>query len=668
MSSRITGAHTSWAATGRASAVASGRPSAPAQRSASGPPRSTRAPVASTESTKPTSPASHGSATSSTTTVAPSAAGARCGRPSRTPSRATSPIAAARSTLGDGCTTSTIAAIAATVRPARAGRGRRTADVRASTRAATSEKCAPDTAVTCVRPAVRRAPASPSEIAAVSPTVTPANNAPASPGSVAASDRTPSRNRDAAASGADGADTTSGAPPLSRTATVRLPASPGRSRPAAATRAPEGTAAHDDGPSTSTWPVAPDSRPRAATRSTATRPGHARARRATPAGGRSGRRRRLPSTRATAPSRASAGRRPSSRAAVWLAPAPSTAAATTRQRATTGPTAARDGRPPHTGPPVAAPARTCRPAASVDGSPPGRRCRRARQTTAPIRAARDGARTTRRAASHATAAAGSSRTSTVIGGSTSSAGPAGRARPPGPGCGSGRTEGTRTWRTGRVARRHTRTRSRRRSSRVGPMPATSASSSTVVNGSVLAVRHDPVRQHRTDAGQRVERRGVRRVEVHEVVPAGRRRGTCCCRCLPGPGHRDLLAVDQDPREVEGADLRVRGHTTGRGDGVDHPRPLREPDHAGCGDGAHHVHHDAGCRGRGRGAAATGPLGAGVGRTTAGPGATAAARSATAPATSRTTAPAAAASRHEIAHRTRRRGTGARVVGSPWAAV
>src|SRR5690349_11809077 len=57
-----------------------------------------------------------------------------------------------------------------------------------------------------------------------------------------------------------------------------------------------------------------------------------------------------------------------------------------------------------------------------------------------------------------------------------------------------------------------------------------------------------------------------------------------------------------------------------------------------------------------GTAATGPLGDGVGRTTGGPGATEAARRATAPATRRTTAPAPAASRHEIRHRMRRRET------------
>ena len=166
--------------------------------------------MASTESTKPSSPASHGSATSSTTTVAPErgevrGAGGRAARRAA----ATSPIAAARTTLGDGCTTSTIAAIAATVRPrprpAGAG-GPRTSS--ASTRAATSEKCAPDTAVTWVSPAARRAPARSSGIAAVSPTVTPGSNAPASPGS-ARGERPRHRPGTvaAAASGAGGADT-----------------------------------------------------------------------------------------------------------------------------------------------------------------------------------------------------------------------------------------------------------------------------------------------------------------------------------------------------------------------------------------------------------------------------------------------------------------------------
>ena len=87
VASRIAGAQTSWAATGSASAWATVRPHRADQRCASGPPRSTRPPVASTDSRKPSSPASHGSATRRTTTAAHSAGG----RPVRAAERADPP-------------------------------------------------------------------------------------------------------------------------------------------------------------------------------------------------------------------------------------------------------------------------------------------------------------------------------------------------------------------------------------------------------------------------------------------------------------------------------------------------------------------------------------------------------------------------------------------------
>src|ERR671929_1751245 len=76
----------------------------PRRRSASDQPgaSNTSAPVASTDNANPGSPPSAGSTDSRTSTAAHSAGTADRWRPSTNASRATDPITAARSTLGDG--------------------------------------------------------------------------------------------------------------------------------------------------------------------------------------------------------------------------------------------------------------------------------------------------------------------------------------------------------------------------------------------------------------------------------------------------------------------------------------------------------------------------------------------------------------------------------------
>ena len=327
---------------------------------------------------------------------------------------------------------------------------------------------------------------------------------------------------------------------------MRRPGSPGRTRPAAETRAPDCTDDHDDGPSTRTTPAAPDVRPPAVTRSTASR--HR--------------------TRSGAPGQAGrddgrlADDDPLHRA----------------RRARAGedgqqPVAARGrlaGSRPEHGRPRDEREGEHRSEHRTSPRPVGRRpvartaTARARQVAPPARAASGGTRTTTSAASQATTAAGRSRTSTVRGGSLSSLSSTGR----GPG--------------------HTRTRSRSRSSRVGPMPATSASSSTDPNG--RSSRCATIRPASTGPMPGSASRAASSAPLRSSSPSASAAsaGPPPAGCSPGPGHGDLLAVHEQPCQVEVAQLGVAGRTPGRGDRVDHPRPLRQPDHSRCGDRAHHV--------------------------------------------------------------------------------
>ena len=303
--------------------------------------------MASTESTKPSSPASHGSATSSTTTVAPSAAGARCGRPSRTPSSGDEPHRGgphhARRRVHDehhrrhrrdrdGHPGRPRAGRTADVSGEHEGgdqrevRTRHRRHVRQPGGAQRARELVGDRSGVADGDAREQRSGVARERRGERPHAVP-------------EPRRGRRPRPAAATA------TSGAPPLSSdrdrpTARLARAQPPGGARP----EHPEGTAAHDDGPSTSTWPVAPDSRPAAADAVDGDHgTGRARVRPATPAAGRSARRRRLPRPApprrpAPAPGADPRRARPSGSRPRRAQPRPRRGA-----RATTGPTAVRDG-------------------------------------------------------------------------------------------------------------------------------------------------------------------------------------------------------------------------------------------------------------------------------------------------------------------------------------
>ena len=106
--------------------------------------------------------------------------------------------------------------------------------------------------------------------------------------------------------------------------------------------------------------------------------------------------------------------------------------------------------------------------------------------------------------------------------------------------------------------RHTVTSSASSAARAGPMPGTSSSWSTLVNGPCVAVVDDALGQDRADAGQRVELGGGGRVQVELARRGG--------RAAPAPGagrrrardpHDDLLAVGDDGGEVDRRRVGVR---------------------------------------------------------------------------------------------------------------
>ncbi|MNW56377.1 hypothetical protein D3C74_340880 [compost metagenome] len=233
-----TGAHASWAVSGTASANAGPLPIHGARRRDTGWVPSTRAAVATLDSTNPYERASHGSSSSSTTTTAASAGTAREGRPSPIPTSPTTPMAAARSTLGSGWTSSTNPAMTAPVTPMRTPRGARASAHSAVTVATTIAKWPPETAVTCVRPVVLRAASSSSSMREVSPTATPGSSARASAGRPSEAVSRSARSTPTTPSAREGGAVTTGGPLATRVATVRSPGPAGRSRPDARTSAP----------------------------------------------------------------------------------------------------------------------------------------------------------------------------------------------------------------------------------------------------------------------------------------------------------------------------------------------------------------------------------------------------------------------------------------------
>ena len=113
----------------------------------------TSAAVATTDKARPTSTANCGATTINNSTV-PASAGIACRRrDDSTPTKAIAPITAARNTLAVGCTTMTNSTKAMPAN-ATAARGPISRDEN-STAPQTIVTLAPDTAVRCVRPAVR---------------------------------------------------------------------------------------------------------------------------------------------------------------------------------------------------------------------------------------------------------------------------------------------------------------------------------------------------------------------------------------------------------------------------------------------------------------------------------------------------------------------------------
>ncbi len=149
------GAVTSCAASAMLTASASGRgqPRAARRRDHAGA-MTTRAAVADTDSANPTSTASSGAPIKRMMTVADNAGIACLRRCDSTASSAIAPITAARSTLADGCTTTTNPNSVTAASPT-AARGPISAALN-STAPQTIVTFAPDTAVRCVRPDVRK--------------------------------------------------------------------------------------------------------------------------------------------------------------------------------------------------------------------------------------------------------------------------------------------------------------------------------------------------------------------------------------------------------------------------------------------------------------------------------------------------------------------------------
>lgn len=233
----MSGAVTTNAAAGTASASAAQRGtlrrcSARAHGGAS----STSAAVAATDRAKPASTARAGSTSRMTITDAASAGIADRPRPAPIAMRATAPITAARTTLGDGrasMTKPTSTAPATTEDRRGSLRRRRSA---ASAAPVSNARLAPDTATRCVNPEARKSSSTWVLSALVSPIERPGRSpASAGPTVLVAAARRPERRPPAADCHHGGAPTSCATPRTRSTAIVRSVRSGGASRPSAVT-------------------------------------------------------------------------------------------------------------------------------------------------------------------------------------------------------------------------------------------------------------------------------------------------------------------------------------------------------------------------------------------------------------------------------------------------
>ena len=211
--------------TARASATGAGQPRSRSRRDQPGA-SSTIAAVAVTDKANPGSCARDGWSRSSTVAAAASAGTAARGRPVARAHSVTAPMAAARTTLADGRarTTKPMSPSSATAACTRRSTARRRSGH--NTAASTIATLAPDTAVRCARPALRKSSSRTGSLRLRSPTTSPGSRPAGGGGSTLAADSpSASRTRPAADCHQAGGATADGG---SRAETTATTVSPGR--------------------------------------------------------------------------------------------------------------------------------------------------------------------------------------------------------------------------------------------------------------------------------------------------------------------------------------------------------------------------------------------------------------------------------------------------------
>ena len=231
-----TGPQATWAAAGTASASASQDGMWRARCSRQGGARTSSPPVASTDRAKPGVAARSGSSSTSTSTAVDKAGIAARRLPVDKAISPTSPMTAARSTLGDGRarTTKPASATAASTGAPRTPIPDRRAS--SSTAPQTIATLVPLTAVRWVRPTVWKSASSAGSSRLVSPTTSPGSSPASASGSGSTARRSPARRCPAARWTALGPDSTCGEPRPDSTAATSSPRSGARSRPSSRTR------------------------------------------------------------------------------------------------------------------------------------------------------------------------------------------------------------------------------------------------------------------------------------------------------------------------------------------------------------------------------------------------------------------------------------------------
>ena len=232
----ITGPQATCAAAGIATAAAaqsgSQRPRTLVHVGAS----SSRPAVARTDSAKPGAAASPGSSSTSSSTAADSDGSAARRLPDTSAASPTSPMTAARRTLGDGRARTTKAASASedTSGPPTSP----SPSARLSSRAApsTTATLVPETATRCVSPVTRNSSRSCGARRLTSPTTSPGSKPRSAAGSGSTAARRPARRLPATRWTAEGPPRTVGGPRAARTAAVLSCGPAGRSRPSTRTR------------------------------------------------------------------------------------------------------------------------------------------------------------------------------------------------------------------------------------------------------------------------------------------------------------------------------------------------------------------------------------------------------------------------------------------------